>query len=295
MLVGLICTGSMEQVIFKERNFFGFLQVKQKKGYHLVTHGTTMHGAQSLDPSRRREPLTYYSRTGPLGQVFSAFSREDARWRIAIIGLGAGTIACYGKPGQHLTFFEIDPSVERVARDYHYFTFLQNSLAKIDVVLGDARISLQQAPNSRYDMIILDAFSSDAIPIHLITREALLLYLAKLKEDGILAFHISNRYLDLKPVLSSLAQDAGLIGLVQEEEHLPEKEAKAGKLPSSWVVMAHKWDVLSKLAANPKWEKLSGRPGELLWTDDFTNIISVLKWDSFKPQRFSHLGENFSD
>ena len=217
ILVGLMVTGSQEQVIFKERNFFGILQVKRNQKYIQLTHGTTLHGAQSLDPSRRQEPLTYFSRTGPLGQVFSAFSQEDAHWRIGIIGLGAGTIACYGKPGQHLTFFEIDPSVEHVARDFHYFTFLQDSLAKIDIVLGDARISLQQAPNSRYDMIILDAFSSDAIPIHLGTREALLLYLAKLKENGILVFHISNRYLDLKPVLSNLAQNAGLIGLVQED------------------------------------------------------------------------------
>jgi hypothetical protein len=173
ILAGTMVTGDKEQVIFKERNFFGILRVKQTQKYRFLTHGTTLHGAQSLDPSRRREPLTYYSRTGPLGQVFSAFSQEDAHWRIAIVGLGTGTIACYGKPGQHITFFEIDPSVEHVARDFHYFTFLQDSLANIDIVLGDARLSLQQAPDSSYDMIILDAFSSDAIPMHLVTREAL--------------------------------------------------------------------------------------------------------------------------
>lgn len=295
ILAGMMVTGGKEQVIFKERNFFGILQVKQNEKYRLLSHGTTLHGAQSLDPSCRREPLTYYYHTGPLGQVFSAFSQEDAHWRIAIIGLGTGTIACYGKPGQHLTFFEIDPLVEHVARDFHYFTFLQDSLAKIDIVLGDARLSLRQAPNSRYDMIILDAFSSDAIPVHLVTREALRLYLAKLKEDGILAFHITNRYLDLKPVLGNLAQDAGLIGLVQEDLHLTEKEKKAGKSASTWVVMAHRWDFLSKLAANHKWQELSTRPGESLWTDDFTNIISVFKWNSFKPQSSSRSPEDLTD
>jgi SAM-dependent methyltransferase len=284
ILAGMMVTGGKEQVIFKKRNFFGILQVTQNEKYRLLYHGTTLHGEQSLDPSRPREPLTYYSQTGPLGQVFAAFSQEEAHWRIAIIGLGTGTIACYGKPGQHLTFFEIDPLVEHIARDCHYFTFLQDSLAKFDVVLGDARLSLQQAPDSRYDIIILDAFNSDAIPVHLVTREALRLYLAKLKEDGILAFHISNNYLDLKPVLGNLAQDAGLIGLAQEDLHLTEQEQEAGKFSSVWVVMARRWDFLSNLAANPQWQKLSRRPGESLWTDDFTNIISIFKWGNFKPQ-----------
>jgi SAM-dependent methyltransferase len=295
ILVGVIVTGGREQVIFKERNFFGILQVKQNRQYRLLTHGTTLHGAQSLDPNRRREPLTYYTRTGPLGQVFSAFSQEDEHWRIAIIGLGTGTIACYGKPGQHLTFFEIDPSVEHVARDFNYFTFLQDSQAKISIVLGDARLSLQQAPNSNYDMIILDAFSSDAIPMHLITREALQLYLTKLKEGGIVAFHISNRYLDLKPVLANLSKGVGLIGLVQEDVHLTKKEKETEKSPSVWVVMARRWDFLSKLTSNPNWKKLCGQPSESLWTDDYTNIISAFKWDSFKPPGFSHSSEDFHE
>ena len=203
--------------------------------YNLLYHGTTLHGAQSLSPSRRREPLTYYHRTGPLGQVFTTFSRKSSKSRVAIIGLGTGTMACYGEPGQNWTFYEIDPAVERIARDKRYFTFLRDSPAKVEVVLGDARLSLAKAPDHQYDLIVLDAFSSDAIPVHLITREALKLYLSKLADHGILAFHISNRYLNLKPVLGDLARDANLACLVQEDLKLDEAEKKAKKIrPFGW-------------------------------------------------------------
>jgi hypothetical protein len=284
MLASFIGMSSPNLVLYSERNFFGiFKVVRDPPGdYHLLYHGTTLHGAQSLNPARRQEPLTYYHPTGPIGQVFKMLSEKPGKNRVAIIGLGAGTIACYGKPGQYFTFYEIDPAIERIARDKRYFTFLLDSPARVDVVLGDARLSLAQKTSIRYDLMVLDAFSSDAIPVHLMTREALNLYLSKLADDGILAFHITNRYLDLKPVLGDLAQGANLACLVQEDKKLEEIEKKAKKAASIWVVMSRKLSDLGELASDHRWKSLQGLPGTMLWTDDFSNIPSVFVWSSIK-------------
>ena len=270
-----------QQVLFTERNFFGVLRVKQtEKGasrYHVLTHGSTFHGAQCLDPARRRDPLLYFHRAGPLGQIFASFASANPWREVSIIGLGTGSMAAYAKPGQHFTFYEIDPAVEQVARDERYFTYLADCRGKVDVVLGDARLSLQAAPAAHYDMFILDAFSSDAIPLHLVTREALRLYLSKLKEGGVMAFHISNRYLDLKPVLGNLAQDAGLSCWVRDDLNLSAAELSDLKCGSVWVVMARRPQDLTPLTADSRWQKLSGN-GAPLWTDDFSNILTVFNW-----------------
>jgi hypothetical protein len=280
LLVGFLWTGEQEQILHKERNFFGIHRVihDSKGGYHLLFHGTTLHGAQSLYPPRRREPLAYYHRTGPLGQVFDVLPKNLDHAQIAVIGLGTGSAAGYARPGQHWTFYEIDPAVERIAKDTRYFTFLKDCPAKVGVVLGDARVSLVNATDHTYDLIVLDAFSSDAIPIHLLTREAMELYLAKLSENGVLVFHISNRYLDLRPVLGHLAYDLNLLGLIQDDMDLSEDEKKTKKAPSTWAVMARQPPDLSRLAADHRWEALSGSPRSTLWTDDFSNIVSVFKW-----------------
>lgn len=272
------------KVIHQDRNFFGVLEVKHdpKGNYHWLTHGTTLHGAQSLDPARRREPLTYFTRTGPLGQVFEGFSPRHPQARIAVVGLGAGATASYLTSGQKLVFYEIDPAVTRVARDHRFFTFLADCPGRVEVVMGDARLSLKDAPDAHFDLFILDAFSSDSIPVHLVTREALALYLDKTREPGLLVFHISNRYLDLKPVLANLARDRGLICLARGDTKLDEKEKKELKTPSEWVVMARHPESLDWLAADPRWRRLAGAPGETLWTDDFSNILTVFKWRSWR-------------
>lgn len=283
ILSGMFFQTGQEQVLLKERNFFGVLKVSldDKGEYHTLTHGSTVHGRQFLDPARRREPLTYFSRSGPLGQVFAAFAGKDAKQRVAVIGLGTGTVACYAQPGQDFTFYEIDPAVEHIARDPRYFTFLKDCPARYKVVLGDARLSLQQAPEAGYDMIILDAFSSDAIPVHLVTREALGLYLSKLAPGGILAFHITNRYLDLRPVLGNLARAAGLTALGQNDAKLSEQDRENLKGRSVWVVMARDQASLAKLARQPRWQPLPWTPGAALWTDDFSNILKVFTWRPF--------------
>jgi hypothetical protein len=287
LLVGFLWTGEQEEILYKERSFFGIHKVVHdpKGGYHLLFHGTTLHGAQSLNPMRTHEPLTYFYPTGPLGQVFDIFPKNPDDAQVAIIGLGTGSSAGYARSGQHWTFYEIDPAVERIARDARYFTFLKDCLANIDVVLGDARLSLVNAPDHSYDLIVLDAFSSDAIPIHLLTREALNLYMDKLSESGVMVFHISNRYLDLKPVLGNLAHDANLPCFAQDDMELSEAEKKAKKAPSTWVVMARRSPALNLLAADHRWKPLSSSSKSRLWTDDFSNILSVFKWSLPRIQK----------
>lgn len=261
------------------RSFFGVLRVESFPGQadlHILRHGTTWHGMQNVDPWAQREPLLFYTKTGPLGQTMAALPSELKR-RVAAVGLGAGTAACYGEAGQEWTFYEIDPRVERIARDPRYFTYLQDCPAAVTVVLGDARLSLQKATDGRFGLMILDAYNSDTVPLHLVTREALALYRRKLMPDGVLAFHITNRRLDLKPVLTRLAQDAGLLALASRDSVTPQDFQRAGKLYSSWVVMTRNLPYLRMLAADHRWEPPSLQDGVGVWTDDYASLFSVFK------------------
>ena len=232
LLVGILFINAPQGLLYTERSFFGINRVRVDSALNanLLRHGDTLHGMQSLDPARRCEPLSYFYPTGPIGQLFTAFSGAAAKQRIGIVGLGAGALAGYNQRGQQWTFYEIDPSVERIARDPRYFTYLRDCAPAAVVVLGDARLSLVKAPAGQYDLLVLDAYSSDAIPVHLITREALSLYLDKLAPDGLLAFHISNRYLNLEPVLGNLAQDAGLVALFQLDLKVSESRKDRGQV-----------------------------------------------------------------
>jgi hypothetical protein len=265
-----------------ERSFFGVHRVTREEteagaGFHLLVHGRTIHGAQSLDPAQRRVPLSYYHPTGPLGQVFEAY-RAELTGPIAGVGLGAGAIAAYGRAGQELTFYEIDPVVKRLAGDPRFFTYLSDSAARVNVVLGDARLSLHRAPDGHYQLMVLDAYSSDSIPVHLLTREALQLYRRKLRPDGLLAFHISNLHLDLRPVVAALARDAGWICLVQEEMDLSEEELRQGKSPSQWAVVARSREAVAPLLAGGRWTVESEPPATRVWTDDYSSLVRVLNW-----------------
>jgi hypothetical protein len=196
---------------------------------------------------------------------------------VAVVGLGAGTLACYAEPGQHWTFYEIDPIVAQIARGSGYFTFLQEShAASTEIVLGDARLRLRDAPDHRYKLIVLDAFSSDAIPTHLLTREALRLYLSKLAQGGIIAFHINNNFIDLGPMLGALARDAKLKCLVRRDLNISPADASDGKAPSIWSVMSLCAADLGTLGDDPRWQASSVRAHETVWTDDFSNIIRQL-------------------
>jgi hypothetical protein len=266
-------------VVLTERSFFAVYRVSQGPDYRQLIHGSTIHGVQSTDPSRSREPLSYYSKTGPIGQVFLLPSLSEQFREVAVIGLGAGALACYEQPGRHFTYYEIDPMVERIARNSRHFTLLRDCSPGTKVVLGDARLSLQNAPSHQYDLLITDAFSSDTIPVHLVTREAIQLYLSKLTEHGLLAFNISNRYLDLRPVLAALAQDAGLVCAVQEDLNVSAEEQARGKFASTWFVMARRWSALEPLKAQPNWHQFHLEPGTKVWTDDYSSIAGIIHWN----------------
>jgi len=268
-----------EHVVMRDRSFFGVHRViiDATGSSHLLVHGGIVHGGQSLDPARRHEPLLYFSRSGPIGQVFSVLSGAAAKARVGVIGLGVGSLAAYGQKGQRWTFFEIDPAIEALAENSRYFTFLRDSPAAIDVKLGDARLSLEHIPDGQYGLLIVDAFSSDAIPVHLLTREALRLYADKVDATGLLAFHISNRYLDLRPLLGALAADARLACLAQDDLHVTTAEQRAGKSASQWVLMARRSADFGTLSADPRWQTVAaGR--QVIWTEDFSNVLGTFRW-----------------
>ena len=179
---------------------------------------------------------------------------------------------------QQFTFYEIDPLVEQIARNEKLFTYLRDCRPKIEVVIGDARISLAKAPNRLYDLFILDAFSSDVIPTHLLTREALELYLKKLAKDGLLLVHISNRFMDLAPILDRLAHNLNLIAYIQNDFHVSAEEGRAGKSSSRWVILARDQNALAAYVADPRWQRLNGTLGGELWTDEFTDLLKVISW-----------------
>jgi len=263
------------------RNFFGILRMQYYSGnpnLHILTNGTTWHGLQFFQPPISLRPLGYYTRTGPLGQALGDVPPALLQ-RVAIVGLGAGTLAAYGDTGQHWTFYEINPADEAIARDPQDFTYLKDSLAHVDIVLGDGRLSLQSAPDHEFGLILLDAYNSDSVPIHLLTREALALYLQKLQPGGVLLFHLSNRHLNLEPVLAGLARDAGLPALIQHDPSDQQTFNQSGKLSSDWLVMTRNPAVLNLLATDPRWQPPVTQPGLRLWTDDYASVFPIIRWD----------------
>jgi SAM-dependent methyltransferase len=290
-LVGvLVVAGAVEarkgDQVRQIRSFFGVLKISQDRsdtGYTELRHGTTLHGRQSRDPARRGEPLTYYHRKGPIGAIFEELDRRDTGRRVAVIGLGTGTLAAYARPGEAMTIYEIDRRVRDVAFDRAYFTYVSDARdrgASLRVELGDARVRLdavrRERPGERYDLIVVDAFTSDAIPVHLLTREALRLYLEMLTPRGLLALHISNRYLRLEPVVAALAADAGVGGRLLMDDSGTEAE---GAFSSTWVVLARTPEALGRLPDDPRWRPaLSADPKVGVWRDDFHNLLSVFKW-----------------
>jgi hypothetical protein len=187
-------------------------------------------------------------------------------------------MAAYAGVGEEWEFYEIDPDIARLARDARYFTYLQDTPASVKIILGDGRLSLAQAPSHHYDLIFIDAFSSDAIPTHLLTLEALSVYKSKLSPSGVLVLHLSNRYLNLEPVLGRLAQAAGISGLIRDNTGRTRELLESGGDPSIWAAVASRASFLGSLRDDKRWRPLQVRDGVALWTDDFSNIFSVFRW-----------------
>lgn len=279
VLAGVLVEAGGSGLLLRQRDFYGVHQVKQddRTRIRILINGTTKHGAQSTDPGRRRDPLSYYTRSGPLGDIFRAAPSAGSR-SVGVIGLGTGAAAAYAQAGDRWTFFELDPAVQRIAVDPRFFTYLQDAPVRPRVVLGDGRISLGREPDRAFDLIVLDAFSSDAIPVHLLTREALRIYVAKLAPGGVLAFHVSNRFLDLEPVLAALAEDAGLQGCIRVNTQLGQARAEAGEDASIWAVLGRMCRSLGGLASEARWRPLRMRGSATLWTDDFSNVARAFRF-----------------
>lgn len=267
------------EVLAKARSFFGVYKVQTLNDGKILTlaHGTTYHGAEIIGESGQPEALTYYSKPGPLGQVFSAIQNDGRFKSVGVIGLGIGSAACHRTPGQDWTFYEIDPLVVEIARDETYFHYLSRCGQDARMVLGDGRLSLAREPDGGFDLLVIDAFSSDAIPMHLLTREAMDLYWRKLSPHGLLMVHISNRHLDLAPVLANIAAAAGTAGLIQYHQPEPELAAERFHTDSIWTVIARDEAGLKPVAENGLWQPLLADKDAPLWTDDFSNLIGVIK------------------
>jgi spermidine synthase len=195
-----------------------------------------------------------------------------------IIGLGTGAMAAYAGSGERWVFYEIDPDIARVAQDTNYFTYLHDTPGNVEIILGDGRLSLAAAPARKYDLLVIDAFNSDAIPIHLLTAEALSLYMSKVSQNGVVLFHLSNRYLDLEPVLGRLAQSAHLSAVIRQDTRRTRSLVESGAAPSIWAAVSFRPASLSQLRRQPEWRPLRVVRRVHLWTDDYSNIFSVYRW-----------------
>ena len=265
----------------RTRSYFGVYGVETRSGgrTRVLMHGTTIHGLQLTDPRRTRTPTTYYApRSGvglPLVHADALFGPGAS---VGVVGLGTGTLSCYKRPGQDWTFFEIDPAIVRIARDDGAFSFLSRCAPDAQIVLGDARLTLARQPAGRFDVIALDAFSSDAVPLHLLTAEAFRIYARALQPDGLLMVHISNRYLDLQPVLSAVARRQGWALLLRDHE--PNADEGADQATRSvWVAMSREPETVARLRrlSDGAWMPVKSRPGFASWTDDYATILPLLE------------------
>ena len=258
------------------RNFYGGLRILDEGeagdtgAVRKLMHGTINHGQQLLDPARRDWPTTYYGRKSGVGLAIGE-RQAVGPLRAGVIGLGTGTLAAYGRPGDYIRFYEINPLVIQLARTE--FSFLKDSKARVDVALGDARLSLEREPPQSFDVIAVDAFSGDSIPVHLLTREAFALYLRHLKPAGVLAVHVSNKYLDLEPVVRRESEALGRQAMTVDTED----DEETGTFGSTWVLVTARPDFFQKSVIKDAVQEVELKKGLRLWTDDYSNLFQILK------------------
>ncbi len=270
---------AQSHIIDHDRNFFGVLRVSDDpdKKVRRLYHGTTIHGVQFTAPERRCEPLSYYHSAGPVGEVTRLFEQLPLPRQVALVGLGAGAMITYAQPGQQWTLYEIDPAVVRIAQDTNLFTYLsQCARASFKMELGDARLKLGAAPDHQFGLLFLDAFSSDVIPMHLLTVEAIRLYRQKVAANGILAFHLSSRHFELEPLVARLGQAYGLHCFASTKGDLNPKAIAEGGLESNWVILVSD-DTAPAVLAQASWQRVEPTSAAPLWTDDFSSLLGVLK------------------
>ncbi|MFK7839136.1 MAG: fused MFS/spermidine synthase [Bdellovibrionales bacterium] len=262
-------------ILHQERNFFGVIRViDTEDNLRILMHGTTNHGVQSLDKEHKLHPISYYGGNSPSKELMDIYGEIPGPQNIAIAGLGSGVTACFQKEGRHFDFFEIDPSIVEIAQNPDYFTFLSDCGSDHRVILGDARLTIADQPDNKYDLIFMDAFSSDSVPIHLLTKEAIELYLEKLKPDGTILFHISNRHLDLEPILSAAAKSVGIKSLADISIGGKIDDTDLEYYPTHFVAFTNNPNRIDALRGKG-WVDTIDRPDVKLWTDQYSNILSV--------------------
>lgn len=272
-LLAILAAGRFDRaVVDASRTFYGVMRVDDARGVRRFLHGTTLHGLQYLSAKRRREPVAYYAPASPIGQVMAALGPGLDGRSVGVVGLGVGMLLAHARPAQRWTFYELDPDVVRLARSH--FTWLRDARAPWAVVTGDARRTLARDRGARHGLLVLDAFSSDAIPTHLVTREALALYLARTDPRGVIAFHVTNRHVALDGVVAALARDAGLVALLGRAT----APSPDGPIPTTWVVLAREPGHLGALATDPRWRRVDRDARSRPWTDDYSNVLGVIRW-----------------
>ena len=281
LVAGVLPIGLSEHPLFAGRDFFGTSRVTSvdATGMHVLYSGSIVHNEQMVNAPHRDDPLTYYTRQGPLGDFFRSVAARSSRWNIGVIGLGAGAMACYATPNQHWTFYEIDPLVARLAQDPALFTYYSDCLkGNGRVILGDGRIAMTSAPDHSYTVIVIDAFGSDVVPVHLLTREAMDMYRRKLAPGGAIVLNVSNQYVDLTGVVATVAHAEAMTCLTRNDSNLPPGSDAAGRFASQWMVLGGADTDLSALRATPGWTAVGPTPGAQPWTDDFSDLISIIRW-----------------
>ncbi|HUH78085.1 MAG TPA: fused MFS/spermidine synthase [Devosia sp.] len=264
----------------RTRSYFGIYTIRDypDRNIRILAHGTTLHGQQSTDPALRQMPMTYYGPTSGVGIAFANAQRVYGQnARIGVVGLGTGTLACYRKPGQHWSFFEIDPAVVEYSRN-GTFTYVADCAPDADMLLGDARLELAAMPRESFDLLAIDAFSSDAIPLHLLTDEAFGVYLDALSPKGVLLVHISNRFIELEPALAAVAKKRNLAVTVREDNPAD----RTIVTPSSWVAMLRdpaQIQAVRVLDPASPWQPLL-KPAPRVWTDDHASILPYIRWNN---------------
>lgn len=266
-------------LLLTERGFFGVLRLNRINepiigNTRELIHGTTLHGAQADSPAQRCRPLVYYAATTPIGQVFTLLQLRKSSMRIGAIGMGAGTVAAYTRASDTLRFFEIDPLVIRIATDPRYFTYIRGCAhGRIDWILGDARLTLAREPENEFDLLLVDAFSSDSVPAHLLTVEAMRGYLARIKPDGVIVMHLSNRNLELMSPVAGIAQAAG--GFALQQAYRPQNPSLIVDPPEDVVIVARTLAALTPFRRDRHWTNAQSH-GVRIWTDDYTNLFGAL-------------------
>ncbi len=269
---GISAIGNPLSAEIADRGFFGVVKIVEREDVRVLMHGTTNHGSQFKNPEMALQPTTYYAEPTPIGQVFKSHLTPGD---VGVVGLGTGSVACYAQPGQSYVYYEIDPLVVKYAKDPAHFTYLSECTPDAEIILGDGRLNLAAQPAGKYNLLLIDAFSSDSIPVHLMTVEAVELYLSRLSEDGLLVMHISNRHLDLSRIVARIAEKVGVSAYYQfyVEDDIAKGELSAAS--SQVVVLARSENALTKIKSDARWSLLES-DGKRAWRDDYSNVIGAI-------------------